>query len=83
MLLGLSLSDSKISIGPTYTLVRPTGVPLYLVHTKQISLSPWGGGARQYAHADGSSTRGGSTSFGGRVRSPHMAKLQAARVPIA
>ena len=33
--------------------------------------------------ADGSSTRGGSTSVRGRVRSPHMAKLQAARVPIA
>ena len=29
------------------------------------------------------STRGGSTSVRGRVRSPHMAKLQAASVPIA
>jgi len=28
--------------------------------------------------ANGSSTRGGSTSVRGRVRSPHMAKLQAA-----
>jgi len=34
-------------------------------------------------HADGSSTRGGSTSVRGRVRSPHMAKLQAVSVPIA
>jgi len=33
--------------------------------------------------ADGSSTRGGSTSVRGRVSSPHMAKLQAAGVPIA
>ena len=33
--------------------------------------------------ADGSSTRSGSTSVRGRVRSPHMAKLQAASVPIA
>jgi len=33
--------------------------------------------------ADGSSTRGGSTSVRGRVRSPHMAKLQAASIPIA
>jgi len=33
--------------------------------------------------ADGSSTRGGSTSVRGRVRSPRMAKLQAASVPIA
>ena len=33
--------------------------------------------------ADGSSTRGGSTSVRGRVRSPHMAKLQAASVPVA
>jgi len=33
--------------------------------------------------ADGSSIRGGSTSVRGRVRSPHMAKLQAASVPIA
>ena len=34
-------------------------------------------------HADGSSTRGGSTSVRGQVRSPYMAKLQAAGVPIA
>jgi len=33
--------------------------------------------------ADGSSIRGGSTSVRGRVRSPLMAKLQAASVPIA
>ena len=33
--------------------------------------------------ADGSSTRGGSTSVRGRVRSPHTAELQAASVPIA
>jgi len=33
--------------------------------------------------ADASSTRGGSTSVRGRVRSPHMAKLQAVSVPIA
>ena len=32
--------------------------------------------------ADGSSTRGGSTSVRGRVRSPQMAELQAASVPI-
>ena len=32
---------------------------------------------------DGSSTRGGSTSVRGQVRSPHVAKLQAASVPIA
>ena len=31
------------------------------------------GAARRYAPADGSSTRGGSTSVRGRVRSPHMA----------
>jgi len=41
------------------------------------------GAARRYAPADGSSTRGGSTSVRGQVRSPHMAKLQAASVPIA
>jgi len=33
--------------------------------------------------ADGSSTLGGSTSVRGRVRGPHVAKLQAASVPIA
>jgi len=32
--------------------------------------------------ADGSLIRGGSTSVRGRVRSPHMAELQAASVPI-
>ena len=39
------------------------------------------GAVRRYAPADDSSTRGGSTSVRGRVRSPHMAKLQAASVP--
>ena len=33
--------------------------------------------------ADGSSTRVASTSVHGRVRSPHVAKLQAASMPIA
>jgi len=32
-------------------------------------------------YADGSSTRGGSTSVRGQVHSPHMAMLQAASVP--
>ena len=41
------------------------------------------GAARRYAPADGSSTRGGSTSVRGRIRSPHTSKLQAASVPIA
>ena len=36
--------------------------------------------ARRHAPADGSSTRGGSTSVRGRVRSLHMTKLQAASV---
>jgi len=34
-------------------------------------------------HADDSLTRGGSTFVRGRVRSPNMAKLQAASMPIA
>ena len=47
----------------------------------QQVIAPWV--ARRYAPADGSSTRGGSTSVRGRVRSPHTAELQAASVPIA
>jgi len=35
------------------------------------------------AAADGCLTHGGFTSVRGLVRSPHMAKLQAASVPIA
>jgi len=42
-----------------------------------------GAGGETICAADGSSTRGGSTSVRGRVRSPHMAKLQAASVSIA
>ena len=42
-----------------------------------------GGGETICPPADGSSTRGGSTSVRGRVCSPHMAKLQAASVRIA
>ena len=41
------------------------------------------GAVRRYAPADGGSTRGGSMSVRGRARSMHMAKLQAASVPIA
>ena len=40
--------------------------------TKQVIAS---GAVRRYATADGSSTRGGSTSVRGRVRSRHMAKF--------
>jgi len=52
------------------------------VRTLQARYRP--GAARRYAPhaADGSSTRGGSTSVRGQVRSPHMPKLQAASVPI-
>jgi len=49
-------------------------------HWEQV-IAP--GAARRYTPADGSSTRGGSTSVRGRVRRPHTAKLQAASVPIA
>ena len=38
---------------------------------------------RRFVPADGSSTRGGSTSVRGRVRTPHTAELPAASVPIA
>jgi len=41
------------------------------------------GAARRYDPADGSSTRDGSRSVRGRVRSPHRAKLQAASEPTA
>jgi len=41
------------------------------------------GAARRYAPAGGSSTRGGSTSVRGPVRSPHVTKQQAASVPTA
>jgi len=52
-----------------------------LVFIRQV-VAP--GAARRYAPtADRSSTRGGSTSVRGRVRSPHMAKLHTASVPIA
>jgi len=36
------------------------------------------GAARRYTPADGSLTRGGFTFVRGRVRSPHVAKLQTA-----
>jgi len=41
------------------------------------------GAAKQYAPADGSLTRSGFKSVRGWVRGPHVAKLQAASVPIA
>jgi len=52
----------------------------WLRHWKQV-IAP--GAARRYSPADGSSTRGGSTSVRGRLRSAHMANLQVASVPRA
>jgi len=61
---------------------------LFFLEERIASLSPAesyrpGGGETICLPADGSSTRGGSTSVRGRVRSPPVAKLQAASVPIA
>ena len=47
----------------------------------KISYCP--GGGNDMPPRRGSSTPGGSTSVRGRVRSPHMAQLQAVSVPIA
>ena len=61
-------------------------VALYIQDKQTVEQVIAPGAERRYAGmpaADGSSTRGGSTSVRGRVRSPHMAKLQAASVPIA
>ena len=51
--------------------------------SQQLTSYRPGGGETICPPADGSSTRSGSTSVRGRVRSPHMAKLQAASVPLA
>jgi len=75
-------ASSDIGVRSTATSVSVC-LPIYLSASvsKQV-IAP--GLARRYAApADGSSTRGGSTSVRGRVRSPHMAKLQAASVPLA
>jgi len=62
-------------------LAQPT-TDVYIhthTHTHTTSYRP-GAGETISRPADGSSTRGGSTSVRGRVRSPHMARLQAASV---
>ena len=56
--------------------------PQALLYASPTSYHP-GGGKTICPRADGSSTRGGSTSVRGPVRGPHTAKLQAANVPIA
>jgi len=53
----------------------------FAVHKRKQLIAP--GAAKRYAPADGSSTRGVSTSVRGRVRSPHMAQLQTASASIA
>ena len=58
----------------------PSVENFWLHHWKQV-IAP--GAARRYSPADGSSTRGGSTSVRGRLRSAHMANLQVASVPRA
>ena len=76
--------SSVTNSGPENRIVRMTGVSSYNMPyalPNQLVIAP--GAARRYAPADGSSTRGGSTSVRGRVRSLHTAKLQAASVPTA
>ena len=64
---------------PYTTVTRSLLSMSHIWHALKQVIAP--GAARRYAppRADGSSTRGGSTSARGRVRSPHMAKLQAFR----
>jgi len=66
---------------PRTPSVPPTNCSNRHRFTAATSYRP-GGGETICPPADGSSTGGGSTSVRGRVRSPHMAKLQAASVPI-
>jgi len=71
---------SMIRLPTVYTGVESETVDAGAWRNKQV-IAP--GTARRYAPADGSSTRGGSTSVRGRACSRHMAKLQVASVPIA
>ena len=71
---GLCVTDSAIAEGPRDALYQPKYCHLLHHYTQQV-IAP--GAARRYAPSDGSSTRSGSTHVRGRVRSPHMAKLQA------
>ena len=61
---------------------KPT--PGYKLHVfgKKQDVAP-GGGETICPPPDGSSTRGRSTSARGLIRNPHLAKLQAASVPVA
>jgi len=54
---------------------KTTSTKVYKTH-KQAEQVIAPTGVRRYVPADGSSTHGGSTSARGRVRSPHIAKLQ-------
>jgi len=53
----------------------------FLANAVANMLSPWGR-RENMLPPDGSSTRGGSTSVRKQVRSPHMAKLEAASVQL-
>ena len=67
----------------TVTLCIPLYRPWSGFLSKLNKLSPRGRRDDNYATADGSSTRGGSMSVRALVHNQHMAKLQAANVPIA
>jgi len=72
----IGVGDSKV-----YDLTDAAGESS--VQVSQSNNNQVSGGETIGPHpADGSVTRGGSTSLRGRVRSPHMAKLQAASVPL-
>ena len=58
--------------------VSTTHVHVHATKSTEIRYRPGGEGRDDMPPADGSSTRGGSTSVRGRVRSPHMAKLPGA-----
>ena len=64
--------EFRVSVRLSASVVEAVYSQQAIVPGRRYDMSP----------ADGSSTRSGSTSVRGRVRSPHMAKLQAASVPI-
>ena len=73
---------SFVFVGLSVVTDRQTDRQKDCVYKQQV-IAPEGGRRDDIPPADGSSTRGGSMSVRGRVRSPHMAKLQAASVPVA
>jgi len=74
----VSANQGDAHLPSSRSVIHVSTTHVHATKSTEIRYRPGGEGRDDMPPADGSSTRGGSTSVRGPVRSPHTAKLQAA-----